>query len=35
MKNLSMAGAMLLILAAGPGPGSLDNRVKLPPAEPA
>jgi uncharacterized membrane protein YphA (DoxX/SURF4 family) len=28
MKNLSMIGAMLLIIAAGPGPMSLDARRK-------
>jgi putative oxidoreductase len=27
MKNLSMAGAMLFIMANGPGPMSIDNRV--------
>lgn len=35
MKNLSMAGAMLLIIAAGSGPGSLDNRPRKPADVPA
>jgi putative oxidoreductase len=30
MKNLSMFGAMLLIMAAGSGPGSLDARRREP-----
>jgi putative oxidoreductase len=28
LKNIGLAGAMLLIIAAGPGPGSIDERTR-------
>lgn len=33
MKNLALMGTMVFLIANGPGPGSLDNRVKPIPVE--
>lgn len=33
MKNLALMGTMVFLIANGPGPGSLDNRVKAIPVE--
>lgn len=33
MKNLALAGAMVMLVASGPGKGSLDNRLEKTPVD--